>query len=126
MDGALLAVYVLSIWCGIRHRPHRGVHSYLRYFFLGAHKPDGSKADTYGARTYTSWQTHAALKKLKVDGNVSFIASLLPAFVESFKGWVQTHRLDRCPGGACQCRGADVAPSGKTHRSLSAETSCYE
>ena len=106
-------------------RDGKYMDSYLRYFFLGAHKPDGSKADTYGARTYTSWQTHAALKKLKNDGNVSFVASLLPAFVESFKGWVQTHRLDRCPGGACQCRGADVTPSGTTHRSVSAETSWF-
>eukprot|EP01052_Picozoa_sp_SAG31_P040039 SAG31_NODE_5701_length_2373_cov_2.077836_1_plen_438_part_00 len=94
-------------------RSSKYMNSYLSYFFKGAHKADGSKANTYGARTYTSWQTFAALKKLKNDGNISIIASLLPAFVASFKGWVQTHRLDRCPGGACHCVGADVSPSGK-------------
>jgi hypothetical protein len=82
----------------------------LSYFFHGAHTADGAKAKTQGARIYTSWQVTAALKKLKVDGNLTFIASLLPAFVDDFKGYVMGHRLDRCPSGACQCQGANVDP----------------
>ena len=92
-------------------RSSKYMDSYLSYFFHGAHTSTGSKAKTTGTRTYTSWQVTAALQKLKVDGNLSFVASLLPAFVSDFQGYVKGHRLDRCPAGACDCSGANVDPA---------------
>jgi hypothetical protein len=92
-------------------RSSKYMDSYLNYFFYGAHEMDGSKARTCGTRTYTSWQVTAALKKFKVDGNLSFVASLVPAFVGDFQGYVKGHRLDRCPAGVCECAGASVDPA---------------
>ena len=89
-------------------RSSKYINSYLRYFFKGAHTPDGKKASTQNPRSYSSWQTFAALKKFKNDGDLAFIASLLPSFLTNFQGWVEGHRLDR--RGQAGCAGANVDP----------------
>ncbi len=89
-------------------RDSKYMDSYLRYFMLGAHFANGTKAKTYEPRIYTSWQVTAALKKLMVDGNISFAASLLPAFVANFQQWVREHRLDQM---GHQCTGANLDPT---------------
>ena len=89
-------------------RDPKYMNSYLNYFFKGAHYPNGTRASTYSPRTYTSWQVTAALKKLKNDGDLKFVASLLPAFVSNFQGWVREHRLDQMQH---TCTGANLDPS---------------
>eukprot|EP01051_Picozoa_sp_SAG22_P014595 SAG22_NODE_1795_length_3553_cov_5.156051_1_plen_408_part_00 len=92
-------------------RGSKYMDSYLRYFYQPVHTADGKVAKTQSPRAYSSWQVTAALKKFRVDRNISFVATLLPAFADNFVQWVKDHRLDRAglPGGAC--RGANVDPA---------------
>ena len=87
-------------------RDSKYMDSYLRYFFVGAHYPNGSTANTQSPRTYTSWQVTAYLR-----ARLGARLAVLPSTAES-AGYTLAELLHASVPLVAVDSGAVCPPSG--------------